>query len=99
MQRISQNTGKLILIVFLFSLCRLRITTQLRSGAIEQMAGIFAKRIWQPYTCQPNELKREIKKKLGGPNGGQAKIWWGHGPPRPPLRIATACMFVSSIGN
>jgi len=45
------------------------------------MAGIFTKRIWQPYICQPNELKREIKKKTGG----QAKIWGGHGPPRPPL--------------
>jgi len=32
---------------------------------------------------QANELKREITKKLGG----QAKIWEGHGPPRPPLRI------------
>jgi len=29
--------------------------------------------------CQP-------KKKLGGGQaGGQAKIWGGHGPPRPPL--------------
>jgi len=35
--------------------------------------------------CQPNELKREIKKKLEGPNGVQAKIWGFHGPPRPPL--------------
>ena len=49
------------------------------------MAGIFAKRIWQPCICQPNELKREIKKKLGGPKGGQAKSGGGHGPPRPPL--------------
>jgi len=30
------------------------------------MAGIFTQRIWQPYICQPNELKREIKKKTGG---------------------------------
>ena len=29
------------------------------------MAGIFTKRIWQPCICQPNEFKREIKKKLG----------------------------------
>jgi len=29
------------------------------------MAGTFTKRIWQPYICQPNEL-REIKKKSGG---------------------------------
>ena len=37
------------------------------------MAGIFTKRIWQPCICQPNELKREIRKKLGGPNGGPCK--------------------------
>jgi len=32
--------------------------------------------------------------------GGQAKIWGGHDPPRPPLRIATAWVsegFVSGI--
>jgi len=34
--------------------------------------------------CQPNKIKREIKKKTGG----QAKIWGGHGPSRPPLRTA-----------
>jgi len=33
-------------------------------------------------TCPPNELKRDIKKKNWGV---QAKIWEGHGPPRPPL--------------
>jgi len=55
-----------ILIVSLFSLCCLRITTQLRSGAVDKMAGIFTKRIWQPCVRQPNELKREIKKKTGG---------------------------------
>ena len=37
-----------ILIVSLFSLCRLAITTQLRSGSVDKMAGIFTKRIWQP---------------------------------------------------
>jgi len=37
---------------------------------------------------QPNELKWEIKKKnWGGQTGGQAKIWGGHGPPRPPLKL------------
>jgi len=30
------------------------------------MAGIFTKRNWQPCICQPNELKREIRKKTGG---------------------------------
>jgi len=36
-------------------------------------------------TCQPNELEREIKKKLGEQTGGQAKICGNLGPPRPPL--------------
>jgi len=32
----------------LFTLCRLRITTELRSGTVDQMAGILTKCIWQP---------------------------------------------------
>ena len=83
------NCGLTILIVSLFSLCCLRITTQLRSGAVDKMAGIFAKRIWQRCICQPNELKREIKKKTGGANGGPSKKLGVHGPPRFPIRIAT----------
>jgi len=47
--------------------------------------------------CQPNELKREIKKKTGDPDGGQAKIWGGHDPPRPPLRIATG--YVTNVSS
>ena len=70
------NCRLTILIVSLFSLSRLRIMTQLRSGAVDKMAGIFTKRIWQPCICQPNDLK--LRKKLGEPKGG-------HGPPRPPL--------------
>jgi len=35
------NCGLRTLIVSLFSLCRLRITIQLRSGAVDKMAGIF----------------------------------------------------------
>jgi len=35
--------------------------------------------------CQPNELEREIKKKLGGKQGAKQKSLGGHGPPRPPL--------------
>ena len=43
--------------------------------------------------CQPNELKREIKKKnWRGQTGGQPKVWRSHGPPRIPLRTATACL-------
>jgi len=38
-----------ILIVSPFSLYRLRITTQVRSGTVDKVAGIFTKRIWQPY--------------------------------------------------
>jgi len=37
----------------------------------------FTKRIWQHCICQPNEFKRDIKKKTGG----QAKNWGAHGPP------------------
>jgi len=60
------------------------------------MACIFTKRIWQPCICQPNELKREIKKKTGGgQTGGQAKIWGAMAHPGPPLRIAT----VGAIAN
>jgi len=69
------NCGLKILNVSVF-LCRLRITTQRRSGAVDKMAGILTKRICQTYICQPNELKREIKKKTGGgKTGRQAKIW------------------------
>jgi len=35
--------------------------------------------------CQPNELKREIKKKLGSQTRSTAKIWEGRGRPKPPL--------------
>jgi len=40
----------------LFSLCRLRITTELRSGNVEKMAGIFTKRIWRPKPAQQGTL-------------------------------------------
>jgi len=33
------------------------------------------------------------KKKTGGPSKGPTKNLGGHGPPRPPLRIATGCAF------
>jgi len=41
------NCGLTTLFVSLFSLCRLRITAQLRSGTVDKMAGIFTKHIWQ----------------------------------------------------
>ena len=55
------------------------------------MAGIFTKRIWQPYIYQPNELKREIKKKTGGGKRGAKQKYGGPLPTQPPtpLRIAT----------
>jgi len=82
------NCGLTILIVSLLSLYRLRITTQLRSGAVDKMAGIFTKRIWQPCICQPKDLK--IRKKTGGPNGGPSKNLGGPWPSQaPPHRIAT----------
>jgi len=31
--------------------------------------------------CQPNELQREFKHKVGGPNWGPSKNLGGHGPP------------------
>jgi len=48
--KIRENyCGLTILIVPLFSRDRLRITTQLRSDTVDKMAGMFTKRIWQPY--------------------------------------------------
>ena len=90
--RIQANyCGSTIVIVFLFSQCCLRITTQLSSGAVDKMAGIFTKRIWQPCICQPNDLK--IKKKTGGPKGGAKggakQKSGGPWPTQAPLRIAT----------
>jgi len=55
------------------------------------MAGIFTKRIWQPYICQPNELKREINKKTGkATRGAKQKSGGAMAHPGPPLRIAIA---------
>jgi len=69
----------------MFTLCCLWITTQLRSGAIDKMTGIFTKRIWQPCICQPNELKREINKKTGGDKRGAKQksggAWRTQAPP------------------
>jgi len=65
-------------------LCRLRITTHLRSGAVDKMAGIFTKRIWQPCICQPNEHGK-LSNKLGGPSKNLGGGW----PTQAPLRIAT----------
>ena len=73
-----------IRIVSLFSMCRLRITTQLRSDAVDKMAGIFTKRIWQPGICEPSDLK--TKKKSAGPNKNLGGPW----PTQAALRIATA---------
>jgi len=50
------------------------------------MAGTFTKRIWQPYICQPNELKREIKKKAEGvKQGAKQKSGGTMAHPGPPL--------------
>jgi len=45
----------------------------------------FYKTLWQPCTCQQNELKREIRKKLEGQTGGQAKSGGAMAHPAPPL--------------
>jgi len=44
--------------------------------------GNFAKGIWQPCICQPNEIKREIKKKLWG--GAKQKSWGAMAHPAAP---------------
>jgi len=59
--------------------------TQLRSGAVDKVAGIFTQRIWQPYICQHKELNSEIKKKTGGGKRVQANIWGGMAHSSPPL--------------
>jgi len=44
--------------------------------------------------CRPNELEPEIKQKTGEGKLGASQKSGGHGgPPRLPLRIATACMW------
>jgi len=47
----------------------------------------FTKRIWQPCICQPNELKREIRKKTGGPGKNLGGPW----PTRPPRIESPLC--------
>jgi len=64
-----------------------KIWMQARGFLIDRINYSWPKCIY--CVCQPNELKREIKKKLGGQAEGQANIWEGHGPPRAPLRITT----------
>jgi len=55
------------------------------------MSRIFTKCIWQPCTCQPNELKGEIKKKTGEvKQGAKQKSGGAMAHSGPPLRIATA---------
>jgi len=56
------------------------------------MAGIFTKGIWQPCICQPNELKREIKKKTGG---AKQKTWGAMAHPSTPLESP---LFVGVVG-
>jgi len=43
--------------------------------------------------CQPNKLKREIKKKTGEASRQPSKNLGRHGPPSPPLRIATVAEY------
>jgi len=45
------------------------------------------------YVNQTN-LYGKLRKKLGGPNGGQAKIWWAMTHPAPPLESPlTGCAY------
>ena len=72
--KIGQIINCGLTILSLFFLCCLGITTKLRFGAVDKMAGFFTKRIWQPCISQPNELKQEIKKKRGGGKPVSSKI-------------------------
>ena len=49
------------------------------------MTGVFTKRIGQPAYVNQTNLNGKLRKKLGGPNGVQAKIWKGMAHPGPPL--------------
>ena len=63
------------------------------------MASIFTKRIWQPCICQPNELKREIKKKTGGAKrGAKQKSGEAIALPGPPLESPLAPVPYSVVG-
>ena len=48
---------------------------------------MFTKRIWQPCVCQPNKLKREIKKKTVG---AKQKSGGAMAHPGPPLESQLA---------
>jgi len=45
--------------------------------------------MYSTYVNRMN-LNGKLRKKLGGPNRGPSNNLGDHGPPRPPLRIATA---------
>jgi len=55
--------------------------------------------IGNPVCVNQTNLNGKLRKKLGGPNGGPSKKLGGHGPPRPPLRIATARKADDSISE
>ena len=73
------NWGLTILIVSVFPVLLTNYDTA-QTRAVDKMAGIVTKSIWQPCICQPNELKREIKKK----NGGASKNLGGPWPTQAP---------------
>jgi len=63
------------------------------------MTGILQNAFGNP-TCQQKELKLEIRKKTGrAKRRAKQKSGGGHGPPSPPLRIATAYLSVSECGT
>jgi len=66
------------------------MTTQLRSDAVDKMAGIFTKRV-----CQPNDLKID-KKNCETQTGGQAKIW-GACPTQAPLESPLVWSYTQKI--
>ena len=60
------------------------------------MAGIFTKHISQPCICQPNELKREIKKKTGGGKRG-AKQKTGEAMAHPGPRLESPLFWIKYL--
>jgi len=51
------------------------------------MGGIFIKRVWQSYICQPNQLKRDMKKLVGGGIRGPSENLGGKTHPGPLLEL------------
>jgi len=64
------------------------------------MVGILQNAFGNTAYVNQTNLNGKLRKKLGGTNGGQAKIWGGAWPTQaPPLRIATVSVPVAKCGG